>query len=97
MVSKIDKVSNSMAEYGFYQFYQSLSELQTKQLASKLYGPSGVDNEDNNHLQPITMEQLKKPITIILCLNGIATILVVAEVLLLKWMKLRDCKQQTIF
>lgn len=48
------------------------------------------------NLEPITIEQLRKPIIIVLCLNGIAGILFIAEIVVFKWLEWRKRKQLTI-
>lgn len=87
MIAKIDKVTNSMAEHGFYQFYQSWMEFERKFL-SRSAGIFDVEFE----LKPITIEQLRKPSIIVLCLNGLAVVIFVAEILVFKWLKSRNRK-----
>lgn len=87
MIAKIDKVTNSMAEQGFYQFYHSISDFSQKWVFGKF-------DKDEVDLQSITIEQLRRPIMIILLLNGIASILFVAEILIFKWLKWRNREQR---
>lgn len=93
-INKIDKVSSSMAEHGFYQFYQSLVDFQQNWMVVEVGMITHKDNYEVN-LEPITIEQLKKPIIIALCLNGIATILFVAEICVYKWLQWRNRKLLT--
>lgn len=82
-----------MAEHGFYQFYHSLLDFQRNN--NSYFIRSIIRNDDD--LQLITIKQMRKPIIIFLYLNGIATIIFVAEILIYKWLKWRNCKQSTHF
>lgn len=84
MLAKIEKVTNSMAEYGFHEYCQSISEFTLNWYAKDIERSMENSNVDND-LQPITIEQLQKPIIIVLSLNGIATITFFAEVILFKF------------
>lgn len=95
MIKKIVKVVNRMTEHGFYQFYQSFSRFKYKNIVEKVKQLTGND-EDEIELEPIMLEQLKKPIIIYACLNGIATIIFIVEILLFKWLKWRDSKHSNI-
>lgn len=97
MIAKFDKVTNSMAEYGFYQFSESISEFKHKWKAGVIDRTVENDNNVDDDLQSITMEQMKKPIIILLCLSAIAIIIFVAEILTFKWLKWRNCKHPNIF
>ena len=85
-----------MAEHGFYQFYHSILEFEMKETAGTVYLDMGID-KDEIDLEPITIEQMKKPIIIFLCLNGIAVILLIIEILVFKWLKWRNCKQSILY
>lgn len=78
-----------MAEHGFYQFYHSFSEFQLKWDIRRLYRVMG-NEQDQNDLLSITMQQLHKPIVVVSCLNGIAAIAFVAEILIIKWIEWRN-------
>lgn len=90
MIDEIDKVSNSMSEYGFHKFYESkfTFDWHTKNINQSTENVM----EDIIDLQPITIEQLRKPIIIAMSLNGIGLILLVVEVLLFRWKKWRSCE-----
>lgn len=90
-ISKIDEVANSMAEHGFYGFYQDIMDFKLKHLIGRLAQVKGMIG-DGVDLQSITIEQLRKPVVIVLCLNGIATIVFVIEILVFKWLKWRNRK-----
>lgn len=80
-----------MAKHGFFQFYQSLLEFQQKWRMAK-YGLTSRKENYEVDLEPITIEQLRKPIIIVLCLNAVAIAVLVAEILVFKWLKWRNCK-----
>ena len=80
-----------MIEHGFHQFYHSIIDFQKNGIIENLYHLMGVD-KDEIDLEPITIEQFKKPIIIFLALNGIAVILLLAEIFVFKWLKWRNCK-----
>lgn len=82
-----------MAEYGFYQFYQSFMEFHMDYEGQAYERLSKVNRDkDEIHLESITIEQLRKPIVIVLCLNGLATIMMVVEILIFNWLKWRNRK-----
>lgn len=84
-------MTSEMAEYGFYQFYHSALAFKWMGRFENLNRFFGfIGNEI--YLEPITMEQLKKPIIIFSCLNGFALLIFIAEILLSKWLKWRCCK-----
>lgn len=87
----IDKVTSSMAEHGFYQFYHSFMDFKMKWIGQSFSRPTG-RIRDEIDLESITIEQLRKPMIIVLYLNGMATIIFVAEFLVFKWLKWRNCK-----
>lgn len=89
MVTKIDKITNSIAEYGFYQCYDSYMEIKLKHLAH-IVGLTIIKDEFD--IESITINKLRKPIIIVLCLNGIATIAFVVEIFIFKWLEWRNCK-----
>ena len=91
MISKIDKVTNSMFEYGFNEFFQSFHEYKRKWLIGRVYLKIGVD-KDEIDLEPITFEQMKKPMLIFLSLNAIALFIFFAEILIFRWLKWRNRK-----
>lgn len=95
MINKIDRVTSLMTEHGFDQFYQHILEFQQKWLFAKDGMTTRKDKYEVN-LEPITIEQLRKPIIIVLCLNGIAGILFIAEIVVFKWLEWRKRKQLTI-
>lgn len=90
-ITKMAKVIKTMTEYGFYQFYHSLSVFERKWLIGRAYVNIGIDKNEIN-LESITIEQMNKPIMIALCLNVAATIVFIAEILVFKWLKWRNCK-----
>lgn len=92
MIAKIDEVTDSMAEHGFYQFYHSIMEFKQKYIGQKFSRAIGTNENEINDLRPIIIEQLRKPIIIALGLNAIAVIIFVAEILVFKWLQWRDCK-----
>lgn len=97
VIDKINQLTMSMVEHGFDYFYDSINEFSQKRLIEKLkivhFHMRGKKNEeDDQDLQPVTVEQLWPVIYIILSLNGIATIIFVAEILYSKWQNWRNCK-----
>lgn len=96
-ITKIDKVTSSLAEHGFYQFYQSIADFAKKKWSQKFYMSSRNSNNEDDLFQAIAVEQFKKPISIVLYLNGIATIIFIAEIFIFKWLKWRNCMQTSQF
>lgn len=91
----IDKVTSSMAEHGFYQFYRSFMEFRFKYDGEKIRLASRIIDEIDS-LDSITIEQLRKPIIIVLYLNGISTIIFIAEFLIFNRLKWRNRKHSNI-
>lgn len=91
MIAKIDKVTSSMSEHGFYQFYDSYMQFILNSMLQKYAQTAGAIKGEMD-LQSITIEQLRKLIVIVLCLNGIAALLFVVEILAYKWLRWRNCK-----
>ena len=95
MIDKIDRVTTSMVEHGFVQFYQSyLIYKEHRAFAMNFLLFEVTMNKrknDGDELQSISVEQFKTPMIILLFLNGIATIILVAEILVSKWLKWRSC------
>lgn len=89
MVKKIEQVTLSMVEYGFGKFYDSISDFNRQLYVSFR---RGYKEKDDDLLLPITIEQIWPVIIIVLSLNGIATIIFVAEILYYKWRNWRNCK-----
>lgn len=81
-----------MAEHGFYQFFESYFEFLEHRFANVI-----MKMDDSDDLQTITIEQMKKPIVIFLCLNGLAAIIFIAEILIFRWLKWRNRKRTLIF
>lgn len=85
-------VTNSMAEYGFYKFYDSISKFKFNLRVDEIYHE--IENKKvHDDMQPLTIEHLRKPIIIVVCLNGIALLSTVVEILLVKWLNWRKCKR----
>lgn len=80
-----------MAEHGFYLFFHFLMEFQLKWRLTKI-GMTSLKENYKVNLEPITIEQLRKPIIIALCLNGVAVFVFVAEIFVFKWLNWRSCK-----
>lgn len=91
MINSIDGVTMSMVQYGFDKFYDSIAEFELKNLLGKAKLHLQFEEEDGD-LQPITLKQFKTPIIMFLYLNGIAVIIVLAEIFFYKWQNWRNRK-----
>ena len=95
MIDKIDRVTMSMVEHGFVHFYQSYLIYKEQRAYAKEFFMFDIilnkTKNDSNEFQSISVEQFKTPMIILLFLNGIATIIFVAEILVSKWLKWRSC------
>lgn len=88
-MTKVDSITNSMAENGLYEFYSSTARfnLNLRQFSS----PLG-DHDDDDDIPPLTMLQFKRIMIIVLSLNAFAMIAFVTEPLISKWAKWRKRK-----
>lgn len=64
---------------GLHKFYTSLADFNQK-LIGRVYS-----NGDEDELKALTMEQLRKPMILIICLWGVATTIFLIEMILFKW------------
>lgn len=90
MIDQIDHIAMSMVEHGFDKFYYSVAEAYMKRVTNE-YEISFLLEEEDDQLQSIAIEQIWPVIYIVLSLNGIATIIFVAEILHYKWKNWRNC------
>lgn len=79
-----------MAEHGFYQFYETFLDFKMNYKTLEIERILGISKAESD-LKSIVIEQLRKPIVIMLCLNGIATIIFFAEIFVHQWLKRRNC------
>lgn len=84
-IQRVDRIASSMSENGLYQFYNSFAEFSYKSYISH-NNPQSNDGE----IPPITMQQFKRMMLFILCLNGSATVVFLAEILIFMWMDWRN-------
>ena len=93
-LDKIDHLTTSGIETGFLHFhYKHLvyREQLTYAMKVAMYSDKALNDGDEVELQSINGDQFKTPMIILLFLNGIATIIFVAEILVSKWLKWRSC------
>lgn len=78
---KIDQTTSSMMEYGFHRFYLSFAAYKEK-LSDRLRPSS-----DDDDFRPLTIEQLKRPLVVILYIMMMSAVIFVAEVVISKCKK----------
>lgn len=78
---KIDQATSLMMESGLYQFYTSLAAFKQK-FVEQTY--SNQDDDDDN-LQALTMQQLKRPMFLLFSLWAVAKAIFIAEMLVAKF------------
>lgn len=77
---------NSMVESGLQKFFISMADfILTSELQRTLKQDHVVADDDVIDLVALKFKQLKRPIMVILCLLGAATLLLIAEIIVFKW------------
>lgn len=73
-----------MMQSGLYRFYTSLADYDRK-IIEEEYLAANKDDEDEDDLQALTIEQLKRPLMLLLSLCGIVMVIFIGEILVFKW------------
>lgn len=89
IASKIDSATSSFIENGLYKFYKSLDKFTQK--LSKRMESSQTDDDD---IQALSMEQLKRPMIFISCLWGLAMVLFIGEFIIFKLRQWQENRRQ---
>lgn len=87
-IKKIDDTTSKMMENGLYQFYKYFSEY-LLQLHHRT-----LSNENDDEIQVLTMDQLKRPMMVILGLWGLAMAIFIMEHIIRKWKEWRGTRIQ---
>lgn len=79
LLEKINRLTASMMESGLYDFYTSMAEFD-RHLRLK-----DLEIDEDDELKPLTFDHMKRVMILFLFLIGIAVIVFILEVYLLKW------------
>lgn len=94
MMEKIDQISSSMMENGMYEYFGSLLEFKQNLLLRNSDVYEGYEfNVKDDFIRPFTMEQLKRPIELILFFYGLAILIFLIEIIVHKWNMWRNSMQ----
>lgn len=96
MVDRIDKVTSSIIENGFYQFYASKIDFDFNLRIRRNDINNNIlqGNNINDDLQPLTFEQMRIPIMFLLYMMGISVVVFIGEISYFKW---KDRRLRKIF
>lgn len=84
MLRKVDKVTSSMMESGLHHFYRTFAEFRSK------FSQRPNEHQDTDDILVLEIDQMIRPMKIIFCLWGLATVLFITEVIVHKWNKWRN-------
>lgn len=96
MIDRIDKVTSSLMENGFYQFYASKIDFEQK-LGMRSIRMEYNINDDDDDLEPLLFEQMRIPLSFLFCMAGISVVVLIGEILHSKWRKRRLLRKNPIF
>ena len=87
MIDRIDKVTSSVMENGYYQFHKSIADFKLKLRARMLeiQNPMHTSDDDEDDFQPLTYENMRIPFMFLLYMYGLAVIVFFGEILYSKW------------
>lgn len=83
-MENIDEATNLMIESGLHQFYTSFTDFKRK--LTERHDVIKPD-EDGDDVQAMTLEQLRRPMILTLCLCGVAAVILIVEILVVKWIQ----------
>lgn len=76
----VNKVTDLMTESGLHEFYKSYAFLKEKYMQRAF-----MNQTEDDDMQALTVEQIKRPLFLVFCLFGIATTVFIAELVIVKW------------
>lgn len=92
-MKKMDRISNSMAENGLYQFYNSYTAFQKTHYKDSAFQNVIIDAYNQvEDITPLTFQHFKRVVVFILFLHAVAFVIFLAEILIFSWKKWRDRK-----
>lgn len=91
---KIDRATSSMMSSGLYEFYTSYAEFKRRIMKPWCVGPCPrhTHDSDDDDLQVLTMEQLRRPMMLIFGLWALAAVIFVIEYIISKVNNWRSCR-----
>lgn len=90
---RIDEATSSMMESGLHQFFTSYAHFRDGLHLRAFNG----QQDDDDHEQALTIEQLIRPMKLIFCLWGVALTIFTVEIVVFKWNQLRRRFSRRVF